>query len=105
MSTPSLTTTSAAAESERAPSDTNIGWDLISSLSVASRIFAPGVELTPTEEDSPFKTAWTRQLGEQSLLNNIPKEFLNTAGRVVGWLFLDLVFYGGNGIVKGIQAL
>ena len=69
---------------------------------IVSRILASGVELTETEEESPFRTAWTRQLGEQALINNVPKEVLNSLTRIIGWLTLDVVLYGGQGIGRGI---
>jgi len=60
------------------------------------------VDLRPIPADRrPFAFAWMSQLSEQTLINNIPKEILNMAGRVVGWSFLDLVFYGGRALFQG----
>ncbi len=67
------------------------------------RILATGVNLTETEESSPFRRAWTRQLGEQAIINNIPKEVLNAFTRVIGWLALDLLLYGGNAVGKAFE--
>ncbi len=53
-------------------------------LYAVNRLVATGIELSMTDQDSPFQTAWTRQLGEQALINNIPKEALNALTRIIG---------------------
>jgi len=60
-----------------------------------------GLQLDPTQESDPLKTAWERQLREQSLVNNIPKEVLNSATRIIGWATLDFLLYGGRGLLNG----
>ncbi len=92
-------------------------------FSAASRFIATGLSLSMTSDTDPFRTAWDKNLGEQSIINNIPKEALNSLCRwandhyqnltyfkqnnfrIIGWSTLDLVLYGGNGFGKGIEAL
>ncbi len=80
-------------------------WLLLSSSDDRILVPVPGVELNPTDEDSPIVAAWNRHLSEQTLINNVPKEVLNSLTRIIGWLTLDGVLYGGNGIWKGIRAI
>ena len=42
-------------------------------------------------------------LGEQKLLQNAVKEFLNFVSRDIGWLSLELIFYGGQGLFRPNQ--
>ena len=40
--------------------------------------------------------AWQKNLKEQNLANNAVKEILNALTRIIGWITLDLVLYGGG---------
>lgn len=58
------------------------------------------VELDPVEPGTNvWELAWERNLREQGLINNIVKELLNAFTRIVGWTTLELLLYGGSGLV------
>ena len=54
-----------------------------------------GEVLTPDSDGNIWYDAFKANLGEQKLLQNVVKEFLNFISRDIGWLSLEMIFYGG----------
>lgn len=63
------------------------------------KILFGSVELTPATADNVWTVAWTRNLSEQSLINNVIKEIFNALTRIIGWLSLELLLYGGGNLI------
>ena len=57
------------------------------------------IELTPATSGNVWKSAWEKNLGQQNLLNNVVKEILNAFSRILGWVALDLAFYGTSNLI------
>lgn len=55
------------------------------------------IDLEPVgDNDNVWILAFEKNFGQQNLFNNMVKEALNTVVRNIGWMALNLFFYGGE---------
>ena len=57
-----------------------------------------GDVLTPDSDGNIWFDAVKANIGEQKLLQNVVKEFLNFVSRDIGWLSLELLIYHGQNL-------